>query len=103
MGKATGFNNKKSINYTRDESLNKTRVGSSFLSKIAKKFLGDRKIIIENSNFAPLTGDELFLIDYHIRSYHYNTINMISERYHIDFDGWDKPEYNDLLICNNKR
>ena len=31
-----------------------------------------------------------------------SVVAHISERYHLDFIGWDKKGYNDVLICKNR-
>ena len=60
------------------------------------------KMILKN----PLTDLEKERIYFYIEDYCPYQIGMpllykISERFHIDFIGWNNNDFNDLLICKN--
>ena len=52
-----------------------------------------------------LTLDEKYLIKQFINMKMGGTLNSviinISRKHHLDFYGWDKEEYNDVVICKN--
>lgn len=65
------------------------------------------KIKIEGKSFE-LTKSERFNINYWItykKNKHYKlpTIIPISKRIHLDFIGWDNPDFMDVLICKTKK
>lgn len=77
------------------------------MEKLFKKELKSKKLIIDFTGEFELTKFEIKLIKFWINKKHdFNlpTVIPISERFSLDFIGWDNEIYNDVLLCKlNKR
>lgn len=71
------------------------------------KNLRGRKVKADSKKEArlKLTEKEILLIQKAIDNYKNGDsyIKKINKRLHLDFIGWDNPEYNDVLVCLNKK
>jgi hypothetical protein len=78
------------------------------LNPTFRKDLQGKKILIDFQESFKLTPYELNQIRYWILKKHDSryvlpTVLPVSKRFHLDFIGWDDPQYNDVLLCRFKK
>lgn len=74
------------------------------LNKKLKKYLKGRRVVFDFEPTQRLSKFEIKQIKewlFVYENYNLPTIITISENLKLDFMGWDKPKYNDVLICKN--
>jgi len=78
------------------------------LNPTFRKELNGKKITIDFQGSFVLTPYELNQIRFWINRYNDNRYSLpaivpVSKRFVLDFQGWDNPEYNDVILGNFKK